>query len=116
MRALQHESGFACVSLVNLAHHETLLLNEIAGDPPGSQLERSWSAGGVLEAGNYTLDAIIYAGGTGPAHSGALAMQFSVPEPSACGLLLAAGLCGMRARTHGTGRMRVNARFPLPAE
>ena len=113
--SLLGESGFACVSLVNLAHHDTLLLNEIAGDPPARLLERSWSASGVLEAGNYTVDAIIYTGGTGAAHSGSLAMHFSIPEPSACGMLLAAGLCWMRARTQGTARTRVNSRLPLPA-
>ena len=112
--SLLGESGFACVSLVNLARHDTLLLNEIAGDPPAANLHRTWTAGGFLEPGDYLLDAIIYTGSDGSAHTGSLQMQFSIPEPSAAWLTVVAAAL-MNRRRQGAARTRENSRAPLPA-
>lgn len=109
--SLLGESGFACVSLVNLPQRTVLLLNEIAGDPPAAALTRTWTANGILAPGDYELEAIIHTGGTGQSHSGSTELRFHIPEPGALWLTIAAaGACRFRRIRQGSARTRTNWR------
>jgi hypothetical protein len=101
--SLLGESGFACVSLVSLPQRTTLLLNEIAGDPPAASIIRTWSAAGVLAPGDYELEAIIHSGGTGQPHTGSMEMTFTVPEPGTGFCLLAFAAAALWQRGRRTG-------------
>jgi hypothetical protein len=85
---LAGQDGFVCISLVDLAHHETPLIEAFLFGPLPVAITRPISYSGILPAGNYTLDAIVYAGGTGQVSSGRLEAIFSIPEPQ-LGLTLA---------------------------
>ena len=84
MIGLSGRDGFVCVSLVDLAHHDLPLIESyIAGRLPLT-VERSLNYGGILPAGTFTLDAMIYAGGGTTPSSGNLNVLFAIPEPAGC--------------------------------
>ncbi len=93
---LAGQDGFVCISLVDLAHHEAPLIEAFLFTPLPVEITRPISYSGILPAGNYTLDAIVYAGGDGQISSGRLEAIFSIPEPL-LGLTLA--LVGARLLT-----------------
>ena len=95
-------TGTSCISLVNLAHPEESVINEIIIAPPAASETRSLHMTRALEAGTYYLDAMVYGGGDGTPAVAGLEMVFSIPEPA--GLLPAAGAltCLLRRRRSGS--------------
>ena len=87
--SLLGSDGVSCVSLVDLAHQEWALINEIIIAPPGQSEVRPLSFALVLAPGTYMLEAMLYGGGDHAATSGGIDLVFSIPEPAA--LLPAAG-------------------------
>lgn len=83
--------GFACVSLADLAHLESLLVNQVIFAPPLVSEVRPLLFTGVLPPGNYELEAIIYGGGEDLATQGDINVTFSIPEPGRL-LLIAGGI------------------------
>ena len=78
---LAGQDGFVCLSLVDLAHHEAPLIEAFLSTPLPVEITRSLAYSGILPAGTYTLDAIVYAGGGGQVSSGRLEAIFAIPEP-----------------------------------
>ena len=94
-------NGFACISLLNLANRDAPLVHELIDSPPLGAQTRVLHFGGVLPAGSYTLDALIYGGGNNQLARGGIDAVFTIPEPGAPLLLLAAV-----ALLRGAGRRR----------
>ena len=91
-------AGLACVSFQDLAHRDTLIVNEIIYAPPLISETRILQFGGVLPAGSYTLEAMIYGGGDNLFTRGGIDAVFRIPEPRVQGLLLIALPFGFRRR------------------
>lgn len=81
-------NGLACVSLINLADTDAPLVNEIIDAPSLASERRVLHFGGVLAAGSYTLDALVYGGGENQFARGGIDAVFTIPEPGASLLLL----------------------------
>jgi hypothetical protein len=80
-------AGFACVSFQDLAHQDTLLINEIIFAPPRASESRPLFFSGVLEPGSYMLEAMVYGGGDNLPTLGELNVVFSIPEPGSLTLM-----------------------------
>ena len=95
---LTGSAGFACVSLLNLAQTATPLVHEVIYAPPF--VSGSWELlfAGTLEAGRYTMEAMIYGGGDNQVTQGGIDVIFSIPEPGPAALLSAGLLLMMRRR------------------
>lgn len=91
-------TGFACVSIQDLAHQDTLIVNEVIYAPPLVAESRKLDFGGVLASGNYSLEAMIYGGGDSQSTRGGIDAVFSIPEPGAVQLLVIALLPRARRR------------------
>ena len=90
-------TGFSCISLVNLAQRDPVLVNEVLPAPGEENAVHTFSRSGTLAPGDYELEAIIYAGGEGRPEQGSLEMSFRIPEP--CSVTLAgAGICLLSGR------------------
>ena len=94
-------NGVACISLLNLANRDAPLVHELIDSPPLGAQSRALQFGGVLPAGSYTLDALIYGGGNNQPARGGIDAVFTIPEPGAPLLLLFAV-----ALLRGAGRRR----------
>jgi len=74
-------TGFSCISLVNLAQRDPVLVNEVLPAPGVESAVHAFARSGILAPGDYELEAIIYAGGEGRPEQGSLEMSFRIPEP-----------------------------------
>lgn len=98
--ALVGEGGFACASLVDLAHQEEpLALLQLPGIPfdgtPGN-----FTFQGTLAPGRYELEAIIYTGDVAAVAQSSLQLSFTIPEPTSLTSLLAVSAWPLRRRRH----------------
>ena len=91
-------TGLACVSILNLARPDLPLVNEIIYGPPPVSATRMLNFGGVLAAGNYTMEAMIYGGGDDQLTRGGIDAMFTIPEPAVSLLLIMILPCVARRR------------------
>ena len=73
--------GFVCVSLTDLANRDEPPVLAILFAPPAISRTRTLNFGGVLQPGQYSLEAMIYGGGDNLPTTGDLAVVFTIPEP-----------------------------------
>ncbi len=90
--------GIACVSFQDMAHRETTIVNEIIFAPPLVSETRALQFGGVLAAGSYSLEAMIYGGGDNQMARASIDAVFTIPEPGASLLSVAALMLAARRR------------------
>ncbi len=90
--------GIACVSLQDLAHRDTTIVNEIIFAPQLDLETRSLQFGGVLAAGSYSLEAMIYGGGDNQMARASIDAVFTIPEPGASLLSVVALMLAARRR------------------